>query len=73
MGKKKEISYNKCYDCSNAILMQYSDDPIVAECKVNHERQVASTLLPCPHFINRLRDAVVDKRRKRLGITDTYI
>lgn len=73
MGRKKELQFRICYDCANAHLMQWADDPVVAECGVNHERQVASTLLPCFNFKNRLGEPIIEKRKKRQGLSDIFI
>lgn len=53
MAKKKspgkEATY--CKECKNAYLMQSrSSNPIVAECRITHERQAANTPLSCELF-----------------------
>lgn len=73
MGRKKETHYHYCYDCQRAHLLQYYHDPVIAECEVTHDKQVASTLLDCQAFQQRRGEAVIEHRKKRIGITDNYI
>ena len=73
MGRRKETHYHKCYNCLRAHLVQYYHDPIIAECEVTHDKQVASTLLDCDYFKERRGEPVIEQRKKRLGITDYYI
>ena len=73
MGRKKEHIFQPCKDCANAHLVEYTGDPLIAECKVNGEKNVASTLLDCPYFMKRNLEPSIEKRKKRIGITDLYI
>ena len=34
-------------------------NPVVAECAITHERNVASTLIPCRHFKQRVGEAEI--------------
>lgn len=73
MGKKKVITYRRCYDCAFAHLIQYADDPVVSKCDYERDVQVASTVLPCRHFRPNTGEPHIEKRKKRIGITDIYI
>ena len=73
MGRRKETHYHRCYDCLRAKLIKYTGDPIIAECEINHERQVASTLLDCEPFRPRIGEPQIEHRKKRIGISDKFI
>lgn len=40
----------KCFLCKHATLMQWMENPIVADCKLHHERFVAMSEHPCTQF-----------------------
>ena len=46
---------------------------MIAECEVTHDKQVASTLLDCDDFRERIGEPQIEHRKKRLGITDKFI
>ena len=55
MGKERKIEPHTCFECFSACLMKSSPhNPVVAECAITHERNVASTLIPCRHFKQRV-------------------
>ncbi len=59
--KKKPIQLHRCFDCSNAYLMRSSPhNPIVAECAITHNREVASMLIVCLYFKQRVGDAKIN-------------
>lgn len=59
--KKKHIQLHRCFDCSHAYLMKSDKhDPIVSECSITHEREVASSLIPCRHFKQRMGEAEIN-------------
>ena len=61
MAKKKTIEPHTCFECANAYLMRsIPANPIVSECTITKEREVASTLLKCEHFKPRVGDAVIN-------------
>lgn len=40
-SKKDEETLVSCMDCTQATLMQWGNDPIIAECKARKDREVA--------------------------------
>ena len=72
MGRKKEHTFRPCKDCQNAHLVEYTGDPLIAECKANGEKNVASTLLDCIQFKQRMIEPTIEKRKKRITITNEY-
>ncbi len=51
MAKKKTTELHTCFECANAYLMQSIPvNPIVSECTITREREVASTLIRCEQF-----------------------
>lgn len=40
--KPKDSTSVSCTECDNATLMQWGDDPIIADCSAHHCREVAS-------------------------------
>ena len=61
MAKKKTIELHTCFECRFAYLMQSTPvNPIVSECAITKEREVASTLLKCEHFKPRVSGAVIN-------------
>jgi len=73
MARRKEIRFHPHGDCAKAHLIQYTGDPLLAKCTLDGEVHVASTLTPCMQFKHRLGESVIEKRKKRLGITDKFI
>lgn len=71
--KQPSQSHHRCHDCASARLIQWADDPIIAECIVNGLRLVASTVTTCQDFKPRHGEPQVEHRKKRIGITDIYI
>ena len=60
IGSKHIINTHSCYQCSHAYLMRSSpNDPIVSECLITKQREVASTPIRCPHFKQRLGDVTI--------------
>lgn len=50
---EKEYNLVRCYDCELAYLMQNGKNPIIAGCKVTHEREVAKVKRLCKHYKER--------------------
>ena len=71
MARKKEHIFRPHGDCVYAKLIRYADDPLLAECR--GEVHVASTLTDCTLFKQRTSPAQIEKRKKRIGITDIYL
>lgn len=71
MAKQKQL--HRCYDCLKAHLIQWADDPIIAECSLTGERDVANSLNSCTSFKQGPKDQEIEHRKKRIGITDIYI
>lgn len=66
MSKKQIIQTHTCYQCSNAYLMRSAPhNPVVAECEITHERNVASTLIKCSHFKQRAGEAEINPIMKK--------
>lgn len=40
----------RCYDCQYATLMQWVENPVIAHCKILHERFVAECDRQCRSF-----------------------
>lgn len=60
MSKKVTIQARMCYDCSCAYLMRSAPrNPVVVECAITHEREVARTTIRCRNFKQRLGEAVI--------------
>lgn len=47
---KKLTSLVKCENCKNAKLMQWMRNPVIAECRIHGEREVAGTMRKCDHW-----------------------
>ncbi len=62
-----------CKDCKFSRLIQYANDPIIAECTLTGDRQVSSTPIFCNRFRKGNIEAVVEHRKKRMGIGDNFI
>lgn len=61
MSKKATIQPHTCFECALAHLMRSAPhNPVVAECTITHERNVASTLIPCRHFKQRVGEAEIN-------------
>lgn len=73
MAKRIKIEPRRHSECERSKLIQYADDPVIAECNVNGERHVASTLVSCVFFKECKTKKETEHRKKRLGITDIYI
>lgn len=48
--KPKDTTSVSCTECDNATLMQWGDDPIIADCSGHHCREVASHRRSCPQY-----------------------
>lgn len=55
-----------------AKLIQWANDPIIAECNLTGERDVANSPNNCTSFKNRTIQPEIEHRKKRIGITDIY-
>lgn len=63
MMKKKDVQddLKRCYDCLNAYLMRFhTTDPIVSQCKLSGERNVAVTPFRCSRFVDNLQQRVIN-------------
>ena len=69
----KKVVVHKCYDCLKAKLMQWADDPIIAECSQTGEREVANYPNGCTLFKQNTKEPEIEHYKKRIGITDIYI
>ena len=73
MGKKQKSEPHPHSQCKHSKLIQYSNDPVIAECDIDSECHVASTLVTCPFFKQCSEKKEIEHRKKRLGITNIYI
>lgn len=73
MEHNKKTTHHRCHDCANAQLIRWADDPLIAQCRINGLRLVASTVTTCQDFKQRTAEPQVEHRKKRIGITDIYI
>lgn len=48
--KQKDTSSVSCTECANATLMQWGDDPIIADCAAHRCREVASHRRNCAQY-----------------------
>lgn len=61
----KNTPGNSCYQCANAYLMRSAPhNPIVSECTITHEREVASSLIQCEHFKKRVTNVEIHQMIK---------
>ncbi len=58
MAQKQE-TFVKCMDCKWADLMQWFENPIVAQCNKRNERQVAATRRICKEYAERTTEATI--------------
>jgi DNA modification methylase len=65
MSKKATIQAHTCYQCCHAYLMRSAPhNPVVAECAITHQREVASTMIRCRHFKQRVGEAEINQMIK---------
>ncbi len=58
MAQKQE-TFVKCINCKWADLMQWMENPIIAQCNIRDERQVAASKRICKEFIERTKEAPI--------------
>lgn len=49
-AKTRDTSSVSCTECAHAALMQWGDDPIIADCKAHGCREVASHRRTCNNY-----------------------
>lgn len=49
-ARKSEKTLESCMECVHATLMQWGDDPLIAECSAHKCREVASHKRTCKEF-----------------------
>ncbi|MBQ9286502.1 MAG: hypothetical protein IJ209_09545 [Bacteroidaceae bacterium] len=49
-SKNSDSLFVKCIDCTHASFMQWYDNPIIAQCKLHNDRQVACAKRICQSF-----------------------
>jgi len=49
--KSKDSNFVKCINCRHAKFMQWFENPIIAYCKLFHQRQVAEAKRNCRDFV----------------------
>lgn len=60
IGSKHIINTHSCYQCSHAYLMRSNpNDPIVSECLITQQGEMASTPIKCVHFKPRIGDVKI--------------
>lgn len=57
--KQNDNTFVHCMDCKWAELMQWYDNPIIAECHRRNDRQVAATKRICKEFAERTTEAKI--------------
>ena len=61
MAKKQTIEAHTCRECRFSYLMREDEtDPLISECTITKEREVASSPVKCWHFKPRVEDAVIN-------------
>lgn len=73
MAWKKKHPLRKCIECQYAHLVEYTGDPLIRECERDGDKNVASIELVCKYFKRRIGEPDIEKRKKKIGITDIYI
>lgn len=59
MKKTSILSYT-CFQCDNAYLMRSEvNNPVVSECQITRQREVANTRIECPYFKKRIEEAEI--------------
>ena len=48
--KNSDNAFVKCIDCKHATFMQWYENPVIANCQVHKERQVAQAKRLCQAF-----------------------
>ena len=61
MPMKQTIEAHTCRECRFSYLMREDEtDPLISECTITKEREVASTLIKCERFKPRVGNAVIN-------------
>ena len=61
MARKNAIEPHKCFNCKFSYLMRSTPvNPVVSECMITKEREVANSLVKCEYFKPRVGDAVIN-------------
>lgn len=60
MKRKTKIQSHRCFDCANAYLMRsHPFNPVISECTVTGQREVASMLLKCQNFKQKTEQQII--------------
>ena len=62
MAKKEKKPMVKCFDCKEAKLMQWYDNPVVSICHHRLYKDVANTPRQCSHFSKRFGEPKIIKQ-----------
>ena len=61
MSKKQIVQTHTCFQCQFAYLMRSASyNPIVSECTITKERNVAKIPIKCQYFKNRIGCAKIN-------------
>lgn len=61
MAKPRKVEFHPCTECTLARLMQWNNNPIIAECAIDGDRWVAEYGNPhCVHFKLRRDNAHIE-------------
>lgn len=61
MAKVKSTSLVQCMDCINSTLFQRFENPIIARCEVNGERDVARSKRICVNYRHTAEKKIINK------------
>lgn len=66
-SNKQHIVRGHCIDCKHSDLMQWSDDPIIAKCKVTGIREVAKSK-SCERYERAVAPKDIQHLKKHYGL-----
>lgn len=62
MAKKEPKQMVRCFDCKEAKLLQWGNNPVISMCKYRLYKDVANTPRQCSHFAKRNGDPIILKQ-----------
>lgn len=60
MARNNEQDFVQCLRCKHGQFMQWFDNPVIASCKINNERQVAEAKRLCKWFAASTSEPVIE-------------
>lgn len=62
MAKKEPKQMVRCFDCKEAKLLQWGNNPVISMCKYRLYKDVANTPRQCNHFSKRNGNPIILKQ-----------